>query len=112
MNDPTPTGNPAIEAMSPDPSSGMLPGDAVAIDVRDLNHSFKNHQALHQVNFQVMPRSLHGFVGPNGAGKTTALNAAAEAATGEVLVFTDATTEFTTETLRTLVEPLADPTVG
>ncbi len=46
------------------------------------------------------------------SGKTTALNAAAEAATGEVLVFTDATTEFTTETLRTLVEPLADPTVG
>ncbi len=73
MNDPTPTGKTPLETTSPDPSSGMLPGDEVAVDVRDLYHSFKNHQALHQVNLQVMPRSLHGCVGPNGAGKTTAL---------------------------------------
>jgi len=43
------------------------------LDVKGLSHSFKNHRALVDVNFQVQPQSLHGFVGPNGAGKTTTL---------------------------------------
>ncbi|MEZ6127438.1 MAG: ABC transporter ATP-binding protein [Planctomycetaceae bacterium] len=44
-----------------------------AISVSELTHSFKEHQALNQVSFAVMPQTLHGFVGPNGAGKTTTL---------------------------------------
>src|SRR4029077_6185392 len=43
------------------------------IEVEDVVHSFKGRRALDHVSFQVMPRSLHGFVGPNGAGKTTSL---------------------------------------
>lgn len=46
-----------------------------AISVSDLSHAFKGHQALNQVSFCVMPRTIHGFVGPNGAGKTTTLKA-------------------------------------
>ncbi len=44
-----------------------------AISVSELSHAFKGHQALNQVSFAVMPRTVHGFVGPNGAGKTTTL---------------------------------------
>ena len=40
-----------------------------AILVSEVTHAFKNHQALNQVSFAVMPQTLHGFVGPNGAGK-------------------------------------------
>jgi ABC-2 type transport system ATP-binding protein len=46
-----------------------------AISVSNLSHAFKGHQALSQVTFCVMPKTLHGFVGPNGAGKTTTLKA-------------------------------------
>ncbi len=43
------------------------------IDLQNVVHLFGEHRALDGVTFQVMPRSLHGFVGPNGAGKTTTL---------------------------------------
>ncbi len=46
---------------------------APVISVKDVVHSFKGRRALDHVTFQVMPKSLHGFVGPNGAGKTTSL---------------------------------------
>ena len=45
-------------------------------------------------------------------GKTEALNAAARAASGVVLVMTDATTEFAASTLADLVAPFSDPRVG
>jgi cellulose synthase/poly-beta-1,6-N-acetylglucosamine synthase-like glycosyltransferase len=45
-------------------------------------------------------------------GKTACQNAAAAAATGEVLVFTDATTRLHEDALRHLVEACADPSVG
>jgi len=46
-------------------------------------------------------------------GKIPALNtAAAAAATGEVLVFSDANSMFTPEAIRALVRPLADPKIG
>ena len=48
---------------------------------------------------------------PRG-GKGAALNAAAEAATGELLVFTDANTVFAPGALAGLVRPFADPDVG
>jgi cellulose synthase/poly-beta-1,6-N-acetylglucosamine synthase-like glycosyltransferase len=45
-------------------------------------------------------------------GKTACQNAAAAAATGEILVFTDATTHLQSDALKHLVAPLADQTVG
>lgn len=45
-------------------------------------------------------------------GKTAALNAGAEAADGEILVFTDANTVFAPGALRAVVAPFADPSVG
>jgi len=45
-------------------------------------------------------------------GKTVAENAAAAIARGEILVFTDATTEVTPNTLRDLVQKFADERVG
>ncbi len=43
------------------------------IDITDLSHRYKTHQALSGVTFTVQRQSIHGFVGPNGAGKTTTL---------------------------------------
>jgi glycosyltransferase involved in cell wall biosynthesis len=45
-------------------------------------------------------------------GKIPALNAAVAAATGEVLVFSDANSMYAPDALRALVRPLADPHVG
>lgn len=49
---------------------------------------------------------------PERRGKPAALNAGAERATGEVLVFTDANARVPPESLRELVAPFADPRVG
>ncbi|MEA3211570.1 MAG: type transport system ATP-binding protein [Chthoniobacter sp.] len=43
------------------------------IDIQNLSHRYKTHQALSGVTFTVSRQSIHGFVGPNGAGKTTTL---------------------------------------
>jgi len=45
-------------------------------------------------------------------GKADALNAAAAVATGEILVFSDANSEFAPDAIRHLTRPFADPTVG
>lgn len=45
-------------------------------------------------------------------GKVAALNAAAERADGELLVFSDANSSWAPDALRRLVEPFADPSVG
>jgi cellulose synthase/poly-beta-1,6-N-acetylglucosamine synthase-like glycosyltransferase len=45
-------------------------------------------------------------------GKLAAMARGAEAATGQVLVFSDANNCYTPETIRELVTPFADPTVG
>jgi cellulose synthase/poly-beta-1,6-N-acetylglucosamine synthase-like glycosyltransferase len=45
-------------------------------------------------------------------GKVAALNAAAEQATGELLAFSDANSEWAPDALRRLVAPFADPAVG
>ncbi|MGB9329778.1 MAG: glycosyltransferase family 2 protein [Steroidobacteraceae bacterium] len=48
----------------------------------------------------------------NRQGKTACQNAAAAAATGEILIFTDATTRLHANAVRCLVENFADATVG
>jgi cellulose synthase/poly-beta-1,6-N-acetylglucosamine synthase-like glycosyltransferase len=45
-------------------------------------------------------------------GKTVAQNAAVQAATGDILVFSDVTTVYTPGTIRAMVENFADPRVG
>jgi len=45
-------------------------------------------------------------------GKAPALNAAVAAATGEILVFTDANSMFAPDALRAIVSPFADPAAG
>ena len=45
-------------------------------------------------------------------GKAAALNAAVDAADGDVLVFTDANSILSKQAVRELVEPLADPAIG
>jgi cellulose synthase/poly-beta-1,6-N-acetylglucosamine synthase-like glycosyltransferase len=45
-------------------------------------------------------------------GKTSAQNAAVERATGEIILFSDATTMYRPDVLRVLVPPFADPSVG
>jgi len=45
-------------------------------------------------------------------GKVAALNAAAEIATGDLLAFSDANSEWAPDALRRLVAPFADPAVG
>jgi cellulose synthase/poly-beta-1,6-N-acetylglucosamine synthase-like glycosyltransferase len=45
-------------------------------------------------------------------GKNPVLTAAAEAASGEILVFSDANSMFATDAIRVLVKPFSDPKVG
>jgi cellulose synthase/poly-beta-1,6-N-acetylglucosamine synthase-like glycosyltransferase len=49
---------------------------------------------------------------PERLGKTAAQNAAVELASGEIIVFSDATTFYQKDVLRTLMPNFADPTVG
>jgi cellulose synthase/poly-beta-1,6-N-acetylglucosamine synthase-like glycosyltransferase len=49
---------------------------------------------------------------PDRRGKLAAMNRGAAAATGDVVVFSDANNHYPPETLRELVAPLADPNVG
>jgi cellulose synthase/poly-beta-1,6-N-acetylglucosamine synthase-like glycosyltransferase len=46
------------------------------------------------------------------AGKATALNAAVDASSGEILVFSDANSVYAQDAIRRLVRPFADPAVG
>lgn len=45
-------------------------------------------------------------------GKTAAQNAAVEHATGDIIIFTDASTEFSSDTIRNIVRPFSDAMVG
>lgn len=44
-----------------------------AIDVRNLNKSFKDLHVAKDVDLQVERGAIHGFLGPNGSGKTTTI---------------------------------------
>jgi cellulose synthase/poly-beta-1,6-N-acetylglucosamine synthase-like glycosyltransferase len=55
---------------------------------------------------------VHVFRVEGRQGKTVCQNTAASLATGEILIFTDATTRLHTNAVRRLVENFADPSVG
>jgi len=58
------------------------------------------------------PMRLRLLSAPQRLGKAAAINRAALAAEGELLVFTDANNEYAPEALRHLAAPFADPSVG
>ena len=49
---------------------------------------------------------------PERLGKTAAQNAAVELATGEIILFSDATTHYQPDVLRLMLQSLADPSIG
>ena len=66
----------------------------------------------HDIVRELAPRGVRLLVLPERAGKTAAQNLAAATATGEVLIFTDATTELDRDSVRRLTACFADPRVG
>ncbi len=66
----------------------------------------------HDIVREMEARGVRLVVLPERAGKTAAQNLAAEGAKGEILIFTDATTDFNRDSVRGLVAGFADPRVG
>lgn len=61
-----------------------------AVIVRDLCKSYKSHQVLNSINFQVGENQIFGLVGLNGIGKTTTLKimlGLSKADSGDILIF-------------------------
>jgi len=44
---------------------------SVRVDINGLNKSFESVEALKNINLEISPNELFGFIGPDGAGKTT-----------------------------------------
>lgn len=44
---------------------------SVRVDIKSLNKSFESVEALKNINLEISPNELFGFIGPDGAGKTT-----------------------------------------
>jgi ABC-2 type transport system ATP-binding protein len=42
-----------------------------SIQIKHISKSYKNTQALQQINVDIKPAELFGFIGPDGAGKTS-----------------------------------------
>ena len=66
----------------------------------------------HEIVGALAPRGVRLIVLPERAGKTAAQNLAAAAASGEVLIFTDATTTLNRDSVRRLCACFADARVG
>lgn len=66
----------------------------------------------HEIVDSFRDRSVRLIALPQRGGKTAAQNAAVVVARGEILVFTDATTQFAPNAIRELVKGFADPRVG
>ena len=65
-------------------------GDASALSIRALSHTYGEHVALREVSLDVASGELFGILGPTGGGKTTLLRAVStllRPAGGEVRVF-------------------------
>ncbi|MFT4702840.1 MAG: cellulose synthase/poly-beta-1,6-N-acetylglucosamine synthase-like glycosyltransferase [Bradymonadia bacterium] len=74
--------------------------------------SDRSTDGTHEIVRGFADRGVTLVVLPERGGKTAGQNLAAEHATGDVLVFTDATTEFASTTLRDLLRPFDDSSVG
>ncbi|MDB9525983.1 ABC transporter ATP-binding protein [Oscillatoria sp. CS-180] len=59
------------------------------LSIRDLSKTYKDRQALKNLNLYIAAGEVYGLLGPNGAGKTTAINLICgllQADSGEVFV--------------------------
>jgi len=62
----------------------------VAVEVKDLEHSYGTHKALCGVTFSVNHGEIFGLLGPNGGGKTTLfriVSTSFPATSGDVVIF-------------------------
>lgn len=46
-------------------------GMSVRVVIKELNKNFEKVEALKNINLEILPNELFGFIGPDGAGKTT-----------------------------------------
>ena len=83
------------------------PADRLQILVASDHSTDRTHEIV-----QGFAEGVELVVLPARGGKTAAQNLAATRARGEILVFTDATTLFSSTVIRRLVEPFADATIG
>jgi cellulose synthase/poly-beta-1,6-N-acetylglucosamine synthase-like glycosyltransferase len=65
-----------------------------------------------EIALEFRARGVHLHRQPERLGKTAAQNAAVERASGEIIVFSDATTFYQRDVLRIMMPNFADPTVG
>lgn len=84
------------------------PADRLEVLVASDGSSDATAERMHEV----MDGRVHSFVLPSRRGKPAVLNVLAGAARGDVLVFTDARQRFDPGTVRTLVAPFADSSIG
>ena len=66
--------------------------NTIAVQVRNLAHSYGDHKALRGVTFSVQKGEIFGLLGPNGGGKTTLfriLSTSFPATSGDVFIFGD-----------------------
>jgi ABC-2 type transport system ATP-binding protein len=62
----------------------------IAVQVRDLVHSYDSHRALAGISFEVRRGEIFGLLGPNGGGKTTLfriLSTSFSPTSGEATIF-------------------------
>ncbi|MGN6591758.1 MAG: oligosaccharide flippase family protein, partial [Terriglobales bacterium] len=101
-----------IEARIADLRAQDYPADRVEILVSEDGSTDGTAALLERLAAEPAAPPLRLCTAPGRAGKAAALNRAAAAAGGEVLVFTDANNTFAPLALRHLAAPFADPAVG
>ena len=65
----------------------------ISIILKNINHSFGDKQVLYDINLNIRPGIIYGFLGPSGCGKTTSVKIMAgilEASSGTVQVLGEA----------------------